>query len=401
MSMNDPLIEAFVSDYPTERLAPEDGMDVDAAAWQDAHDFHQQRDRFHTRLGGGPGILLGLEVGANAPAPDKRVFVNPGLAVDHLGHLIVVKTRTTVDVGSAPGMLRIVVWWNETQPYSQNDEADPHRKYRGDRVNFKAIAQTPALNQIELARIRHTGDVSVIDAGKQHRPGDNEIDLRYRPELRPRAQPIVSVGVMQIGGRDPNAAASLYLLAQAAEALGGPRVCVDADLKPADADANAYDLVYLRVNGAFDAADGEVQKIEQSLRPHVAAGRALFVELNHAVAQNGNAQAAVEALCTRLTGRLDPITLMPDHQLLSSPYLFARLPDGLVQTPPSPAMWLSANRAHRVALSAVDVGGMWRGGWGESNSNPPAREAIRAAHEWGINLLRWASDSISQNRRLS
>ncbi|MEE8392266.1 MAG: hypothetical protein V3S14_15930, partial [Anaerolineae bacterium] len=54
--------------FPAKRIKPVDGMAVTAQVWEEAHNYHQQQQRFHTMFYHGAGIVTGLEVIASDPA---------------------------------------------------------------------------------------------------------------------------------------------------------------------------------------------------------------------------------------------------------------------------------------------------------------------------------------------
>ncbi|NJL87281.1 MAG: hypothetical protein HC886_16975 [Leptolyngbyaceae cyanobacterium SM1_1_3] len=87
-----PPVQAF------ERLQIEDGLLITAERWQQAHNYHRQRQNFHFQSLSRAGIVCGLGVSV-IPAPasiearyrDQRwVQVQAGVAIDPEGNPIVV-----------------------------------------------------------------------------------------------------------------------------------------------------------------------------------------------------------------------------------------------------------------------------------------------------------------------
>jgi len=76
--------------------------------------------------------------------------------------------------------------------------------------------------------------------------------------------------------------------------------------------------------------------------------------------------------------------LKADHVLLTEPNLFAAPPVGF-ETEGTPSIQLGGG----VILSTHDYGCLWQG---ERRGRLAAREEIRAAMEWGSNLITWAMD---------
>ena len=61
-----------------ERVNAFDGMNLDAAVWNQAHDFHRSQQQFHNLGFHGAGIAMGLDVFAKSP-PDRSVSITPGI----------------------------------------------------------------------------------------------------------------------------------------------------------------------------------------------------------------------------------------------------------------------------------------------------------------------------------
>ncbi len=72
----------LLQEFPAKRIKPVDGLAVTAKVWEEAHEYHRQRQRFHAMLNHGAGVVTGLEVIASDP-PDTAVYVQPGIALDH------------------------------------------------------------------------------------------------------------------------------------------------------------------------------------------------------------------------------------------------------------------------------------------------------------------------------
>lgn len=74
--------------------------------------------------------------------------------------------------------------------------------------------------------------------------------------------------------------------------------------------------------------------------------------------------------------------------MLEDPYLFAALPAGF-ETGEAGALSLGglADNPGSVVMSTFDYGCLWQG---ERRGGPATREEIRAALEWGTNLVAYA-----------
>ena len=73
----------------SQRLVAHEGLVVDVATWSSAHDYHVSQQRSHSMTLHNAGVVAGLEVVAWEPADDS-VVINPGVAVDSDGRVIVV-----------------------------------------------------------------------------------------------------------------------------------------------------------------------------------------------------------------------------------------------------------------------------------------------------------------------
>src|SRR5512137_2875911 len=109
--------------YPFQRIKPYDGMVVTSDVWDEAHTYHRRQQRYHNLLNHEPGILIGLEVIASDP-PDSAVYIQPGIALDAAGQVIVVPESLAFDLGAAQGPLYLVLSYDESQPKAE-DSATP------------------------------------------------------------------------------------------------------------------------------------------------------------------------------------------------------------------------------------------------------------------------------------
>ena len=75
--------------FQLKRVNPFQGLVIDADTWRDAHDYHRDQQRLHILTFHNTGIVEGLEVTANKP-PDLSATINPGMAVDPEGNIIIV-----------------------------------------------------------------------------------------------------------------------------------------------------------------------------------------------------------------------------------------------------------------------------------------------------------------------
>jgi hypothetical protein len=167
-------------------------------------------------------------------------------------------------------------------------------------------------------------------------------------------------------------------LARAIRRAGDYNLWVDEDV-PLDRYLSHYALLYLVGHDAFTL---EVEELN-SLYNFVKAGGTLFYE--SCCRRNAKGRSATDAAFVDLLTSFG-ITLgaiPPGHRLLVEPNLFAAPPPGF-------EVWENAGVqiAEGIVFSARDYGCLWQG---ERRDETPSRELIRAAMEWGANLVAYAA----------
>jgi len=205
---------------PFERLQASDGLLIDAERWRRAHDYHRQRQNTHYQSLNQPGIVCGLGIRV-IPAPptvaaqyrDGRwVQIQPGIAIDLVGNLIVVpKTidyRLATEVaGSEPVMVYLVV------KYVDPDELrrDGRNEIVQEEFRVDEKSNPPVATEVEICRILlQSGPTSITQPGDVFFPGYDNIDLRYRTQAQARPQAIVRLA--QVNHGDSECARSFFNL---------------------------------------------------------------------------------------------------------------------------------------------------------------------------------------------
>jgi hypothetical protein len=384
------LKEDLLQDYPIRRIEPVDGMAVTAQVWKEAHDYHRKQQQFHSMLSHGPGIVAGMRVIASDP-PDSTVYVLPGLAVDSLGRTIVLREPVAYDIGAAHGLLYLLVSFEESHPTPEGLEEDGP-VYVHTQFGFEAVATLPtgpaeqrSRVGVELARIRRRSRAEpIVDPRDAEQPGPNEIDSRFRQEIGVMPQPAVGLAVSYAGG--PASRRHGHGARYLAQALrqGGRRVWVDDAVALAPG-LEAYHLLYLVCQDAFQLNRDEMTAIYGYLQT----GGTLFIEsCRHGLASppeggraaNPPSDASISDLLASLGVQLAEV--VPGHQLLAGPHLFASPPPGF-ETAGSPQISVGDG----VIWSMCDYGCLWQG---ERRDRAASREEIRTAMEWGDNLVSYA-----------
>jgi hypothetical protein len=141
-------------------------------------------------------------------------------------------------------------------------------------------------------------------------------------------------------------------------------------------DLSRYTLVYLVAQGAFQLTADEMNVLYVYLR----SGGTLLFEACHQAPEAAKAEAALLDL---LSSFGVTVTELPtDHALLTEPNFFAVPPVGF-ETSGTPGLKIGEG----VIVSAYDYGCLWQGARRDCAAS---REEIRAAHEWGSNLIAYA-----------
>ena len=241
--------------YPFQRIKPYDGMVVTSDVWDEAHTYHRQQQRYHNLLNHEPGILIGLEVIASDP-PDSAVYIQPGIALDAAGQVIVLPEALAFDLGAAQGPLYLVLSYDESQPKADEnvtpaEDASDVKLLVHAQYGLEAIGTPPDLASmyVELARINRQGaEAPITNAGNRVQPALNQIDLRFRRNVGVAAQPAARLAVCYVGQASQDEArrhgVGANVLARTLRRQQQP-VWVDDAVALAGSDLNVYTLVYL------------------------------------------------------------------------------------------------------------------------------------------------------------
>ncbi len=388
-------VEELLKQIPTQRLKAVDGLAITAAIWEEAHGFHRQQLQAHYMLGHGSGILVGLEVIASDP-PDHTVYVLPGVAVDPLGRLIFITEPTVYDFGEAmDGQLYLLLSYGETPilgtATAAAEEGIVHEispTYIRFDYLLHAPPSPPSTPWVELARVtRSHRQAPIHNARDPELPGPDELDLRFRRYVGAAQPETVRVAVCYLGSDPPrHHGQGMLALARELRRTGTLHVWVDDDV-PLTAPLAPYTLVYLVGREAFSLGREEMD----ALYAYLQSGGTIFAEsCRQGVKETPPADDAFTSLWRTLGIRLEP--LAEAHDLLRDPHLFASPPRGFVPASQEPGLHIG----NGVILGGLDYGCLWRG---VQQEGTPSRAAIRAAQEWGHNLLTYARRRRHPTRR--
>lgn len=346
--------------FPKTRLKPYDGMSVTAEVWAQAHDEHRRARQAHDLFLHGSGVIWGLEVTANDP-PDQYVFISPGAAIDPAGNVIVVSEPVAYDFGATvEGLLYLLLGYGERESGGVENEI---KQVHGEFV-IAARSSLPRRPAVELARV-FLGKVGqpVARAKVPAHPAVGELDLRFRAQVAPQARRPAHVGLSYFGRNPASALAGWDFLATECARAGYPLIVDDA---VALSEIEKYDFVYVSGRGAFTLNAGQ----QQALKAFFESGRTLFAE-----ALDSAADSAFRELFLALRRDLKP--LAADARMLQRPFLFAAPPPGGLEGG-------QVQAGDQLIYSTIAYSQAWGG---KFSSPDPARADIRAAHEWGVNLV--------------
>ncbi len=361
-----------LKEFPTHRIKAVDGMAITADIWDQAHDYTRQLLRQHQRWQHGAGIVAGLDVIASDP-PDSAVYIQPGVAVDAYGNVIVVTHAQSFDLGAAQGTLHLMLSYTEDSPRIDGSRSEGV-PYVAAQYSIEAVEAISG-SGIELARVRRSGASPITNAPAPDQPGPNAIDLRYRRSIVTAAPRVVTIGVNYLGSaNDRRHGAGLSGLARAINQTDRVRVIVDDNIG-LTSDLAQYTLLYLVGHGTFQVAPEGMNAIYAYLQ---AGGTVLYESCHQGEA--AKADAAFLDLLASLGQKIDE--LPRTHPLLAAPHFFAVPPIGY-EAGKGGSVKLSSS----VIFSGSDYGCVWQG---ERRDGPADRADIRSALEFGENIVTYA-----------
>lgn len=367
-------LEELLQQFPAKRIKPFDGMAITASIWDEAHDYHRRSHGLHALFSHGAGILTGLEVIAGDPA-ETSVYILPGVAIDQQGHIIVLPQPVAYDIGhEMEGTFHLMLSYGESTPKTGGgSQLEGAATYIHSEFSISAQVTLNTAPGVELARIqRSSRDSVLVNAADPLFPGPDEIDLRFRQEVG--APPAVKIAVSYLGKvADPRHGRGATYLAQTLNHQGHLTVTVEdnVDLGPG---VVSNTLIYLVGQGDFTLSESNMN----GLRNYVQRGHGtLLLE-----PVDKKAEAAFMKMLN--TTGMKPEPLEPGSRLLTHPHVFAAPPAGYQAEAAS-----AVKTSQGVILSANNYGLLWQG---ERQGGPAGREEIRAAIEWGENIVAYAAE---------
>ncbi|OGN87561.1 MAG: hypothetical protein A2158_07375 [Chloroflexi bacterium RBG_13_46_14] len=393
-----------IARFQLRRVNPFQGLVIDSDTWNDAHEYHRSQQRLHLLAFHDVGIVGGLKVVANKPA-DLSVSIQPGMAVDEEGNIIIVPEIQHYQIQSRENhTIYLIIQFREVpaEPYQPPEGGQPTRILEAYRIQERE--KLPDEPYLELCRINlDTAEKAIRDAGKASQPGKNEIDLRFRKEVtqlpippvqkppshesvpiqakeavsRPVENITIGHAVLSGDSRDLHIA-GLQNLVKGINRQGNYAASLVENIA-LDKKVKQHSIIYLTGISRFELTDEQNAALSDFLQ----SGGVIFGE-GCAEGQQGTSSKsskefglAFNKLASLLKCKLEIVTR--GHPLLSACHVFAEVPQGV-----EPAMLLAGGQ---MIYSGSDYGCAWQGG---HQDTPLSRDIIRASFEIGMNIVTYA-----------
>jgi hypothetical protein len=355
---------------PPIRVQPFTGLVIDVDTWATAHDYHRRHHQLHLLALHGSGIASGLEIAPADPASDVLV-VEPGVAIDETGNVIIVPERQRVTLEASERTSYILLDYVESLPQSAGTNGDETRGRMVEDFRLRVLSAIPETPSIELARVcvvPQEGKLILTPARRPAMPEANEVDARFRPMAHTRAPSTIRIGLIIVGAPgdlDPSHLIGVNNWLRELSVCGlRYALFADTDSVP------AADLLYVTGNGSAKPSATQVKGIAEQLKR----GAWLFADAC------GPGTELIEGLKGATKGGNGEHDT--ENRALSSPFVFGQAPKGASTT--QEITW-----SRNAIISPRDFGCAWAGRRG---NQPLAREQIRNALEFGVNVAVCASE---------
>lgn len=363
--------------FQLKRVNPFRGLVIDSATWADAHEYHRTQLRLHNLAMHQPGIVFGLGIQASDP-PDRTAAIEPGLAVDPQGNVIIVaeaqRYHFQTDEG---GTVYLLLQYREIPTDVVNGRAGEGQAARIlEAYRIQERLQLPEEAFVELARVAIAdARTPITNAGNPFDPRVGELDLRFREHGPSSVQAEVTVGQVWLGDRlgGWNAhEAGLRSLCEELTHSTRYRGALRASVQLGDPVLQC-DLLYITGSDAVQLTAQE----EQVLAAQISRGGVVLFEEQRRPGRQagpGDLGKTVLALSQKLSLQLRLVGR--GHPVLGARHVFTAPPAG---AEPNGQIL----EAGRLFYSTAGYGSAWQGGLDDS---PLPRQAIREALEFGVNL---------------
>ena len=346
------------------RVHPFTGLVVDVDTWATAHEYHRRQQQLHLLTLHGSGVAHGLEVLPTDP-PSDTVVIEPGIAIDDSGNMIVVPARQRVGLGGESDLAYIVLDYVESLPAASANGGNETRGRVVEDFRIRTLSSLPESPALELARINlRPGDGSVIvSPSNPWTPAVNEIDCRFRFHSYPRGLQEISVGLMLCGEEAQLAPGHMlgfhFLLRELTNCGLRPQLVTASNSVP------ATDIIYVTGSGDVAVPDDSVKEIRERMKQ----GSWLFADAC------GTGVEMVQSLMPIAKGQAKESQKTEDR-VLGAHFVFGAAPPGASST--KEILW-----GPNCLISPRDYGCAWSGRRGEQALQ---RDQIRSALEFGVNV---------------
>ena len=363
-------------------IRPFDEMPVDAQKWREAHNQHHLHRLLHAAAAHRPGVVYGLEVLA-CKNRERAIVVAPGVGIDSLGRTILLPEPVYFELVEARQIyvtLSFLPAVDRESAIALGSGQEYFREIEGFELN--PTRELPDKPHLELARIfRSNADKPIKDAANPFDPGNDEINLLYRPVAFPHCYADDGVGELpylpktSASSWKPNRAGLWNLLREGngrgfhLQFTGQIRLREETETPPA--------LLYMAGKQGFQALTEEELG---GLQRFLAAGGLLMGESCEGSAEF---EASFRELGERLGAKLKAVE--KGDPLLTAHYVFGAPPPGAHSSGV-----LQMDAAAGILFSARNYGGAWQGELEKADA-ADARERIRQAQEFGLNIVAYAA----------
>ena len=293
---------------PLSRLVVRDGMLLNAERWQQAHQYHRQRQNLHYQSLHQPGIVCGLGVKAiaaphNIPAQyrqEKRwLRIEPGMAIDDWGNPIIVPETIDFRLAAYPQQSAQTVYLIISYVDPDGLELIQETDFVREMFRIEEKLSPPAAGEIELCRILLQSEVIELTNPKNALfPQANQLDLRDRPTATLKPQKIVKVA--QIATANPVNPNWQYLFSSLDSLY--PAMSYTSQIKRIDLSSDLkqlvdFDLLWLTRQELYSLQEAEINNLSK----YLAAGCVVTIEVSSQETNIGELSAIKHKLESALT----------------------------------------------------------------------------------------------------
>lgn len=378
-------------------IRPFNELPIDAEIWKQAHDHHHLHRYLHAVAAHRPGVVTGLEVVASS-VTERTIVVAPGVAIDSEGQTLVVSAPVALEIDPVRGNVYVTLSFQRERDTHSAITVGGGQEYYREMEGRKLITvkELPRTTYVELARVYSSApEKPVRDAANPSAPAFDEVNLLFRPLAFPHCYADTAVGEVSYVPKttaspwNPNRSGLWNLLREGSGRGFHLAFTGTLSLKALAAGQDAGpepSLLYVAGRQGFQPlGEGE----EEGLRKFLAGGGMLLGEAGQGSAEFA---AGFQELAGRLGAKLKPIGR--PHPLLSAHYVFSASPPGGRRQGE-----LQADMDAGIVFSTYDYGAAWQGEVEEPDA-PDARERIRQAQEFGLNIVA-AAAARRRTRELS